>query len=276
MSGLLTPEEALSRIPGWTGGTDFTEIGGGLTNRSFLVRAARRQFVLRLDAQHTATFGIDRAIELKILQEAAKSGLAPEVHFADPDAGILLYEYLAGPVWKRSTLDDPDNLELLAALLRKVHSLPASGAPLDVAAAAACYADTASRNPGLRLFSARCVAIVRAVPAPQSPSCCHNDVIAANIIGNRQLRLLDWEYARDNDPFFDLASLIGYHDLGNKYAERLLDAYHGSRDPEAEERLKLQLRLFDAIQWLWLAARYVIEPNTDHLGRLEQLRKRIA
>jgi thiamine kinase len=273
---LLTPAEALSRIPGWTGGTDVDEIGGGLTNRSFLVRAARRPFVLRLDAEHTATFGIDRAIELRILQEAAKSGLAPEVHFADPDAGILLYEYLDGPVWTRSTLDDPDNLELLAALLRKVHSLPSSGAVLDVAAAAARYADTASRNPDLRSFTGRCLAMVRAVPAPPSLACCHNDVVAANVIGNRHLRLLDWEYARDNDPFFDLASLIGYHDLNNKYAERFLHAYNGCRSPEAEERLQQQLKLFDAIQWLWLAARYVIDPNTDHLGRLEQLRKRIT
>jgi aminoglycoside phosphotransferase (APT) family kinase protein len=187
VNDLLTPEEALSRIPALSGISELREISGGLTNRSFAVRTTKRRYILRLDAEHTATFGIDRTIELKVLRQAAKSGLAPEVHFADPDAGILLYEYLEGPVWERSSLDDPDNLELLAALLRKVHSLPSSGVVLDVAAAATRYAETASSHPHLQAFAARCVAIVREGPAPWSFACCHNDVIAANIVGKSQL-----------------------------------------------------------------------------------------
>jgi thiamine kinase len=273
---LLTPEEALSRIPALSGVSGLSEISGGLTNRSFAVRTKMRRYILRLDAEHTATFGIDRTVELKILRQAAKSGLAPEVHFADADAGILLYEYVVGPVWERSSLGDPDNLELLAALLRKVHSLPSSGAVLDAAAAAARYADTASRQPDLRSFAARCVAIVMEVPAPWSLACCHNDVVAANIVGKSQLKLLDWEYACDNDPFFDLASLIAYHDLESRHANRLLHSYTGGGNPEVKARLELQLRLFDALQWLWLAARYVVAPNGDHPARLAQLRRRLG
>jgi thiamine kinase len=272
---LITPEDALSRIPGWDGGFDADEISGGLTNRSFAVRSANREFILRLDAEHTKTFGLDRSIELKVLREAAKAHIAPEVRFADPDAGILLYEYVAGPVWDRSSLGDAHKLEQLAASLRSVHSLPASGAALDAEAAARRYATAASKNPDLRHFAARCVSIVRMIPAPLSLACCHNDVVAANIVGTSQLKLLDWEYACDNDPFFDLASLIAYHDLGREHAGRLLDAYTGSREPEAKERLELQLRLYDAIQWLWLAARYVIDPDSDHRARLEQLRRRV-
>jgi thiamine kinase len=275
MTRLIAPEDALSRVPGWDGGLDADEINGGLTNRSFVVRSTNREFILRLDAEHTETFGLDRRIELKVLREAAKADIAPKVHFADPEAGILLYEYVAGPVWDRSSLDDAHKLELLAALLRRVHSLPTSGSVLDTAAAAGRYAATASRNPELHRFVAHCVGIVRAVPASQSLACCHNDVVAANIVGTSQLKLLDWEYACDNDPFFDLASLIAYHDLGSGHAGRLLDSYTGARDPEAKGRLELQLRLYDAIQWLWLAARYAVEPNIDHRARLEQLRQRV-
>jgi thiamine kinase-like enzyme len=271
----MAPEEALLRIPGWDGGFDADEIDGGLTNRSFVVRSTNREFILRLDAEHTETFGLDRSIELKVLREAAEADIAPEVHFADPDAGILLYEYLPGPVWDRSSLDDVHNLELLAALLRRVHSLPPSGAALDAGAAASRYAATASADADLRRFADHCVGIVRAIPASSGRACCHNDVVAANVVGTSRLKLLDWEYACDNDPFFDLASLIAYHDLGSKPADRLLDSYTGARDPEAKERLELQLRLYDAIQWLWLAARYVIDPDSDHRGRLEQLRRRI-
>ena len=276
MSDLISPEDALSRIPGWTGGFGFERIDGGFTNRSFLVRSADGVFILRLDAEHTATFGIDRMTELKVLREAAKAGLAPEVRFADPDAGILLYEYLAGPVWERSSLDDPDNLGRLASLLQKVHSLPPAGIALDAGAAADRYAATASRIPGLRSLAAHCVGIVRAIPETTSLACCHNDVVVANIVGDAQLKLLDWEYACDNDPYFDLATIIAYHDLEDRHVSILMHAYAGAGNPAARERLDLQLRRFDAIQWLWIAARHAIAPNPRHRGRLDFLRRRIA
>jgi thiamine kinase len=272
----MSPEDALSRIPGWTGGCPFEQIDGGFTNRSFLVRSAVGKYILRLDAEHTATFGIDRMTELKVLREAAKAGLAPEVRFADPDAGILLYEYLAGPVWERASLEDADNLERLAGLLQKVHALPPSGIPLDAAAAAERYAETASRNPELRSVAAHCVGIVKAIGEPASLVCCHNDVVAANIVGEAELKLLDWEYACDNDPYYDLASIIAYHDLGARHASILMDAYAGAGNPAARERLEPQLRRFDAIQWLWIAARYAIGPNPGHRARLDCLRRRIA
>jgi thiamine kinase len=248
---------------------------GGLTNRSYIVHCGSRRFVLRLDAEHTATFGLDRRVELKVLKEAAKASLAPQVHFADPDNGILVYEYLPGPVWSRSSLDADSNLERLAVLLRNVHRLPRAGIVLDTLSAAVRYEAIASRDPELHLHAARCVDIVRTSPAPGALCCCHNDVVAENVVGGESLKLIDWEYAADNDPFFDLASLIAFHDLDQAQADRLRDAYTGGTDSQARERLRIQLRLFHALQWLWFAARYVISPRHHHRDRLEALRERV-
>ena len=74
--------------------------------------------------------------------------------------------------------------------------------------------------------------------------------------------LLDWEYACDNDPLFDLASLIGYHNLSDKKAHDLLSAYAGGPDPAMADLLEEQVRLYDAIQWLWLANRHMITPTS--------------
>ena len=53
--------------------------------------------------------------------------------------------------------------------------------------------------------------MVDAVPPPRAPCCCHNDLVVGNIIAAPEIRFLDWEYACDNDPFFDLGgnSLVG-------------------------------------------------------------------
>ena len=281
MSQLLSPEDALSRVPGFKEHVDprnITPIAGGLTNRSFLVDSGSEQLVLRLDAEQTSAIGLDRHTELQILRNAAGASLAPQVRYAEPEAGILLYEYLPGPVWSRASLEDDDNLDRAASLLRNVHALPASGVVLDPLAAANRYAAVASRNTELRADTALWVDIVRAAPEPAAGCCCHNDVIASNIIGDTggySLKLLDWEYACDNDPWFDVASLIAYHDLDRRQSDRLLQAYAGGSAPDAQERLESQLRLYDAIQALWLAARYVIAPNSEHRARLEQLRRRI-
>ena len=278
---LLSPEDALSRVPAFGEQADVREIrriAGGLTNRSYIVVTGSEQLVLRLDAEQTSAFGLDRHTELQILRNAAEASLAPQVRYAEPEAGILLYEYLPGPVWNRASLDDDDNLDRAANLLRNVHALPASGAILDPLAAASRYAAVASRNAELRAHTALWMDIVRAAPEPAAGCCCHNDVTASNIIGaigDHSLKLLDWEYACDNDPWFDVASLIAYHDLDRRQSDRLLQAYAGDPSSEAQERLESQLRLYDAIQALWLAARYVIAPNSGHRARLEQLRRRI-
>jgi thiamine kinase len=278
VTGLLSPETALSRIPAFADAT-FSKMGGGLTNRSYIVRSGGGTYALRLDAEHTAAFGLDRATELRILHDAAQASLAPEVRFADPAAGILLYDYLPGPIWERASLDSDNNLARVSALLRTVHRLPEAGAPLDALKVAHRYEALASRSPDLRPHAERCVEIIRRMPEPAEVRCCHNDVVAANIVGtvsgNAPLRLLDWEYACDNDPYYDLASLVAYHDLTSKQADRLLDSYTGMRMSESRERLALQLRRYDAIQWLWFAARYAIDRSRTHRTRLEELRPRI-
>ena len=87
--------------------------------------------------------------------------------------------------------------------------------------------------------------------------------------------LIDWEYAGDNDPLFDLASVIGYHDFDHQRQLHLLSAYAGAVTAELQEQLADQLRLYDAIQWLWLATRHRAAPNPKQAVRLEELQQRI-
>jgi thiamine kinase-like enzyme len=114
------------------------------------------------------------------------------------------------------------------------------------------------------------------VPPSDAVAVCHNDVVAQNIISTPALKLLDWEYACDNDPLFDLASLVGYHNLDERLALALLDSSAGGADAALRDRLAAQVRLYDAIQWLWLANRHRLSPNAQQAARLEVLQQRIA
>ncbi len=277
MSELLTARDAIARIPGWDpNNVAIEELHGGFSNRTFKVTQHGTAFVLRLDATHTGAFKLDRRLEAAIARSAAKAGLAPQVVFADPAAGILLSEYLHGNIWSRQSFDDYANLDALGALLRRVHALPLCGARLDVTAVARHYAIQLPSASEPYTFARRCEEIIAGMSVSGRVCCCHNDVIAQNIIGTPQLKLLDWEYACDNDPLFDLASVVGYHDLNAALADALLNAYAGGANGELRERLRKQVRVYDAIHWLWLANRQLLSHDSRLTARLEELQRRLT
>ena len=277
MSNTMSPADALTRVPDWDGNlASWRELKGGLTNRSYLVEKGSDSFVLRLNAEHTTVFNLDRISEMDIVARAAAAGLAPDLIFADVDCGILLYRYIPGQVWDVVELDDDRNLEALADLLHRVHDLPLSGIKFDPITVADRYSRNLESRPGLHDFACRCEEIIAAMPVCAEFRCCHNDVVAANVIADPDLKLLDWEYACDNDPMFDLASLIGFHNLKPERQSVLLNAYAGGKESELAERLGIQIRLYDAIQWLWLANRQMITQSSAQASRLEHLQQRIS
>lgn len=293
MSSQLAALEALARVPGCDPATaDIKEFKGGLTNRVYHVRSGDRECVLRLaapghpvlrgistsmykPADHSDTIVVDRSFELAILRNAGEAGIAPAVLYADADAGILVTEYLHGKPWQESDLESGENIEALAKLLQSVHALPLCSSRVDLAGSAEKYEAYLKKRHGLHAFASNCVRIISESPMHESVACCHNDIVAANIIDSGALKLIDWEYARDNDPLFDLASAIGFHNLDEGRQQMLLSAYAGGADSELKDRLAEQVRVFDAIQWLWLATRHLVTPHREQARRLEELQLRI-
>lgn len=263
-------------VPGWVDeNADIEELKGGLTNRIYHVRSDGRQCVLRLNADHSGAFGLDRTWELPILETAAEAGIAPRILFSDADAGVLLTEYLDGTVWQESDLESVEKIEALASLLRQVHALAPCGTRVNLAEIGSKYEEYLQMRHELHAFASICVRVISEIPQHDAVACCHNDVVAANVIESEGLKLIDWEYACDNDPMFDLASAIGFHNLGTRRQQIFLSAYAGGADNELRERLDDQIRIFDAIQWLWLASRQSVSPRRDQARRLEELQMRI-
>jgi thiamine kinase-like enzyme len=277
VTSALNAFEALALVPGWDpAATEVEELQGGRTNRTFLVVSGGERCVLRLNATSTGAFTFDRKCELSILASAGEAGLAPATVYSDIENGVLMTEYLPDPVWTASDLEATENIEALAELIRRVHALPTSGIKLDLNLSAARYEEYLKRRHGLHAYALRCREVVASVPQSDHLVCCHNDIVAENVIASQPLKLIDWEYAGDNDAFFDLASVIRFHNLPQHVSSSLLDAYTGGADGESQERLAAQERVFDAIQWLWLASIHLNSPKHDNAVRLEELQQRIG
>src|SRR6056297_127800 len=98
--GMLSrpPERLLHRVPLWRGARSLEcrPLSGGHSNESWLVVADGEAAVLRRDRERVPSPVVDRGRELAVLRSAAAAGLAPEVLFAHPGAGILVTRYLEG------------------------------------------------------------------------------------------------------------------------------------------------------------------------------------
>lgn len=250
MTAEQSPRVALQRIPGWEQAS-WTELGGGLTNRAWLVDMNGQRAVLKIDAEPRSAPFNDRREEARIQQLAAERGLANEVLFASETT--YLTEYVDGEIWGTQHFSDDARLNELAHALKRVHTLPTSGRRFDAFAAATEYIkNMGDADPRV---ADRCVQVVRSMRTPDSVACCHNDLVVENILDVGGLRFLDWEYACDNDPLFDLATLVSHHKLSKKQTNTLLNFYFDGDAARWQSRLDQQIRLYEALYWLWRAAR---------------------
>jgi thiamine kinase-like enzyme len=234
----------------------------GLTNRSWLVTLDDDRVVVRMsDASTAHELQIDRNSEAAVLDVVSRAGIGPDVLLNDLDHGILVTRYL-GPTWSVRDAHSNENIERLAALLRRLHSLdvPSGVRAVDLAATVHGYLRTLDERDvqsGLTLPALRdCADETAAQLRKGSTAClCHNDVHHLNVVGGEHPRLIDWEYAGVGEPLFDLASICVYHRYQRSQRERLLAAYAAPSDTISWQRLELACWLFDYIRDLWMAVR---------------------
>ncbi len=246
----LTPEKVLAGFPDWAGAA-VTELDGGLTNRTWLVEKDGRKAVLKIDDGIRSEPHRSRSAEAAIQSMAAEHGLANAVIHASER--VLMTAYAEGVVWSADCLEDDENIEQLAQALRRLHSLPLIGRTFDAAAAARAYARRIV-NPDSRIVAEK-VRIVEQGPRPQNLCFCHNDLVVGNIINVPETRFLDWEYACDNDPFFDLATIAAHHNLDAERRAVLLDAYFDGNGSRWREQLERQAEVYNALLYLWQCSR---------------------
>lgn len=250
MTGPRTPERVIAEVAGWEDAT-VTKLDRGLTNRTWLVEKHGRRAVLKLDDRVRGAPFNTRPAEASIQSLAAGAGLASKVLYYDEQA--LLIDYVDGTVWEPAYFEHDGNIEIVAATLRRLHALPLTGRSFDSTVAARRYV-ARIENSNIELV-AHCTRVIETMRQPHNLCCCHNDLVAANIITTPAMMFLDWEYACDNDPFFDLATIVEHHELSEDVALRLLDAYFDGDSDRWYQHLLQQQELYRALCWLWLASR---------------------
>jgi len=235
----------------------LTPLVGGTHRRSWLVVLAGRRWVLRTPVAGIHAL-LDIETEARAMNAAARAGIAPPV-IATAQNGTLLTEYRAGAPWTASDARHPRNVERLAATLRTLHSLAAELPVFAAERVAAAYlaapaaASAGERHEHAARWGDELLALARGYDARYAPTAfCHNDLVAANVIDDGELALVDFEYAVRADPLLDLASLAGMNGFNRAEQRALLAAYRRAAPAAAElAELASLVRLVRLMAWFW-------------------------
>lgn len=245
---------------------------GGLTNRNFRLETPRGRFVLRIPGAGTSEY-ISRTNEAHAARITANVGVNAEVLFFDESDGVMLCRYIDGAVTMNGEhFKDLGSVTRAAQSLRRVHEC---GKPFlnrfDLFQMIDEYlAILAKKNAALpegyhmvKAEAEKVRAALAARPLPLRP--CHCDPLAENFLDTgQQVYVIDWEYAGNNDPMWDLGDLSVEAGFGPDQDEALLQAYFAGTVPSADRgRMVLYKAMCDLLWTLWGIIQHVNENPAD-------------
>ncbi len=235
----LTPDAGAGRVagtilrlmPAWrAGGIErITYLDGGYANDNYRFDYGGEVFVLRI----VRGAARQRDAEMRFLQLP----IAPRVVAADPERGDMITRWIEGTLLAQSPVEPSE----AAMYLRELHgTVPRGIGRYDAVQVVRDY----SSNATVSAVAAR--ALRRLDWSVEETAGCHNDLNPWNVIRcGVAWRTLDWEFAGDNDPLFDLVGLAYGMGYGDDAFDALVAGYYQSRPSDGrliETRILYQLR----------------------------------
>ena len=260
-------QSAIDRVPFLRNAGEPVRLGG-LTN----VNVRFGDFVLRIPGVGTGEY-IDRGLEHVAANRAAATGVNVPVLFFDPDDGLMVTKFLhgattmsphafvdtgaiarAGQAFRRlhtTTQPFASNFSLFAMIDDYKSLLASKNATLpDGYSQAQSTADSARRA-------------LMANPVAFVPSHC--DPLCENFLDTgAQMFIIDYEYAANNDPMWDLGDLSVEGGFTAAQDQVLLHAYFDGDVPAVDQaRMVLYKALCDLLWTLWGVIQHVNNNPAD-------------
>ena len=285
--------EALSSISGFReldpASVAVTRLGG-LTNRNYKIDSALGSHVLRLAGEGTGDY-IDRKAEYHNASIASGAGVNAEIVHFDVDDGTMISRYIDNSVTMDiRALRDLETLRRTGRAFRRLHECGS-----DFRGQFELFQQIDQYLGVLRERQAalpdgysdvqRDAELVRGALSmhhlPNKP--CHCDPMVENCIDDGdKMYIIDFEYAGNNDPMWDLGDISVEGDFTAEQDREFLTAYFG-HEPKAFDvgRMVMYKAMCDLLWTLWGVVQHANgNPAEDFwayaVGRLERCRKLMA
>lgn len=227
----------IADFPLWHGQDDLkiTSIGEhNFTNQNYRVKSNGQIFKVRISEGNQKLIGINQEAEVSILRAVAQMGIGAEVIAYIHPEGHLVMRFIEGRHFSLEEIRTPSNIRRVTQVLKQVHGIDgfkATPTPFerieDLIQNARQYNGIFPNDfevllTQLNIIKSTLAKVIR------KPCLCHNDLANSNILeANGSIYLIDWEYAGEADPMFDLASFSMNQHLDQERDKVLIASYFG-------------------------------------------------
>lgn len=232
---------------------------GGMSNRTYVITKGGKKYTFRIPGKKAEVF-VDRVDELSNLNKVDDLGITNHTVQLDTDNGYKLAEFVEGtPLHELEDL----HLEDVAAALKKLHNseerFDKNYAPFKRLA----YYESLNDDLSDGYYEAKANFSTHKDYLCKLPKVmAHGDSQKSNFVIGDKTYLLDWEFAGNNDFYYDIAC---FGNVNFQDAIDLLNVYLG-RKPTDEEMNRLTLwRTFQCLQW------HNVALYKDKIGLSEEL-----
>lgn len=241
MKTKLNINTILSLVP-----NNATYIPTGLTNDNYVVTLEGSKYVVRIPKPQNSHL-FDYHLEEEIIHKIENLNLDVPTLYYDNQTGIKISPYIEGAVQFSI-----DRYKEVPSLLKKLHEANIqTERRYDIRMQYQKYYNDI-KNPlfDLEPFNHY---VSDAFELSTNWRLCHNDLVPGNILfTSDNSYLIDYEYACDNDPIFDVMSFITENNINDpKIREAIYDLYF---QETLSEELVYKLYVFEcALDTLWCA-----------------------
>ncbi len=203
----------------------------GHSNLIYLLKTKNEKYLIR-----KFQITLDRKKEFLIQKKAFLNKIGAEPILLDEKNGLMITKYING---KHQTKLSQQELKKIALLLKKLHKIKVRQKQ-----------NSFKENFTFKDKKVKKVFIVLD-KEPKEYALGHNDLHAKNIIFSKNsIKLIDWEYARYSDIYFDLISIIIEYKLNSKDRSTFLKSYLGKKRIN-HKKLKAYTLIYKELWRLW-------------------------
>ena len=226
---------------------DLILLREGETSNTFTGRLKRKKIIIKVFKKFNTNFKINSYLTKETLTELSNKELHPKVLYKNKTKGILIYEY------HETSLCKKDNMffKKLGNRLKEIHELKNKKNIHTFNEQIEAYKKILNINKLPKVFEKLNALIKMSKTNHQENVFSHNDLNPENILFNKNICFIDYEYASLNNKFFDISKIMLSFDMNPNEQNVFLESYGIKNHIDIREKILLWKQINLYIDYIW-------------------------
>lgn len=226
---------------------DLILLREGETSNTFTGRLNRKKIILKVFKKFNTNFKTNSYLNKETLTELSNKKLHPKVLYKNKTKGILIYEYHETSSCKK------DNMffKKLGKRLKEIHELKNKKNIHTFNEQINAYKKILNTNKLPKVYTKLNALIKMSKTNNQQNVFSHNDLNPTNILFNKNICFIDYEYASLNNKFFDISKIMLSFDMKPNEQNVFLESYGIKNHIDIREKILLWKQINLYIDYIW-------------------------